>query len=117
MLFGGLEFLVIGALVGGAVAIFWDEITSWFKQLYNSLPESIKQGLQDVTAFIVNCLDGIFNIMNFYSFNHSTRKWTETTKTREIDPSQLPDNIREKLRSQSTIEVTQELKEKLELTN
>lgn len=105
------------ALAAGAVAlaVFWKEIVGWIKRVYEKLPASIKQNLQGAVAFVERIAGVIKNIMNYYSYNEETQKWTETTVSREVDESQIPKHIREKVKVNAKVDITDELQEKLEL--
>lgn len=41
MIFGGLEFLLLGALGVAAVSVFWEDIIGFFKKMYMALPDGI----------------------------------------------------------------------------
>ncbi len=107
-----------GAAVVGAVvlAAFWKEIVAWIEKIYAKLPPSIKENLQGAVAFVERVAGAIKNIMNYYSYNEKTEKWTETVVSREVDENQIPKHIREKLKTQNKADITDELQEKLELT-
>ncbi len=108
---------LLGAAVGVALVAFWDNIVNWFKEIWNELPESVRQDLKSIAAFVVSANEGLFGVLNNYLYNERTKKWTEKTYTREIDPSELPENIRNQLARNSAVDVTDELLEKLKLTN
>lgn len=111
-----LILLGAAAVVGAvALAAFWKEIVGWIKKVYEKLPESIKQNLQGAMAFVERVEGALKNIMNYYSYNEQTQKWTETVVSREVDPSSIPDHIREKIKHSSKVDITDELQEKLEL--
>lgn len=105
------------ALAAGAVAlaVFWKEIVGWIKRVYEKLPASIKQNLQGAVAFVERIAGAIKNIMNYYSYNEETQKWTETTVSREVEPNQVPKHILDRMKTASKVDITDELQEKLEL--
>lgn len=107
----------VAGLVGGAIiATFWKEIVGWIKKVYEKLPPSIKQNLQGAMAFLERIDNVLKNIMNYYSFNEQTQKWTETIVTKEVDDlNSIPEHIRKKLENSRKVDITDELQEKLEL--
>ncbi len=106
----------VGALVGGAIiAAFWKEIVGWIKKVVDKLPPSVRQNLQGAMAFVEKVAGALKNIMNYYSFNEETQKWTETVVSREVDESSIPEHIREKVKLSAKVDITDELQEKLEL--
>lgn len=114
-----IPFILLGAaLAGGAIvlAVFWKEIVSWVKRVMDRLPDSVKKNLEGVTAFVEKLKGVVKNIMNYYSYDQKTEKWTETVVSREVDPSQIPKNIREQMERRSKVDISDEFQEKLELT-
>lgn len=114
-----IPFILLGAAALGAVALamYWREIVAWLKRVYEKLPDSVKQNLQGATAFVQKLANTIKNIMNYYSYNEKTEKWTETTVTKEVNENDVPKHIREKMAKNAKVDITDELQEKLELAN
>ena len=115
-----IPLILLGMAAAGAIAlaVFWKEIVAWVKRVIERLPESVKRNLQGATAFVEKVVGVIKNIMNYYSYDGQTKKWTETVVSREVDPSQIPKNIREKMEQGSRkVDISDELQEKLELIN
>jgi hypothetical protein len=88
-----LIWLVGVAAIGAvALAVYWKEIVEW--------------------------LNGVIkNIMNYYSYNEKTQKWTETTVSKEVNENDVPKHIREKMAQTAKVDISDELQEKLELVN
>ena len=114
-----IPFILLGAMALGAVAlaVYWKEIVAWLKRVYDKLPDSIKQNLQGATAFVHKLGGVIKNIMNYYSYNEKTQKWTETTVSKEVNENDVPKHIREKMAQTAKVDISDELQEKLELAN
>jgi phage-related protein len=111
-----LIWLVGVAAIGAvALAVYWKEIVEWLKRVYEKLPDSIKQNLQGATAFVHKLGGVIKNIMNYYSYNEKTQKWTETIVSKEVNENDIPKHIREKMAKTAKVDITDELEEKLEL--
>ena len=98
-----LIWLVGVAAIGAvALAVYWKEIVEWLKRVYEKLPD---------------CINHIKNIMNYYSYNEKTQKWTETTVSKEVNENDVPKHIREKMAQTAKVDISDELQEKLELVN
>jgi hypothetical protein len=110
--------LFLGSIiVGGLIIVYWDNIVIWCKELFQRLPESIKRYVKGIEAFVVAAKEGFFNAIKSYSYKPETKQWTETTNTREVDPCEIPEHIRNKLRNDSVVDITDELVEKLKLSS
>lgn len=113
-----IPVLLLGAaLIGGAVvlAVFWKDIAAWVSRVWEKLPASVKENLQGAKAFVQK-LDATFkNVMNYYSYDQKTQKWTETVVSKEVDQSQIPADILKKFKAKSKIDITDDVQEKLEL--
>lgn len=114
-----IPFILLGAAAVGAVALalYWREIVAWLKRVYEKLPASVKQNLQGATAFVQKLGGVVKNIMNYYSYNEKTEKWTETVVSKEVNESDIPKHIREKIAKTAKVDITDEMQEKLELAN
>lgn len=113
-----IPLLLLGALfVGGAVVLvaFWEEIKKWMANVWETLPDSVKKNLQGVKAFVEKIAKTVSNIINYYSYNKKTQKWTETSVSREVDPSEIPKDILAKMQGKSKVDISDEFKEQLEL--
>jgi tRNA G37 N-methylase Trm5 len=110
-----LIWIAGAALAIGALAIFWKEIKTWIDRVYLKLPPSVKDNLKGLMAFVEKIDSTFKNIMVYYSFREETQKWTETTVSREVDPSTIPKNILQRINSKSKIDITQDLEKELEM--
>lgn len=111
---------LVGVAIGAgavALAVYWKDIVAWLQRVYDKLPDSVKQNLQGATAFVQKLANTIKNIMNYYSYNEKTEKWTETTVTKEVSENDVPKHIRERMAKTAKVDITDELQEKLELAN
>ena len=98
---------LVGVVGGVAIAAYWKEIIGWIEKVYAKLPSNIQQDLQGAMAFIRK-LDDIFtNIMKYYSYSEQTQEWTETTVSQTVDPSKVPDSIKQKMKArQAEVDLT-----------
>lgn len=105
-----LIYLAGAAIVGVAVvAMFWKEIVSWMKRIYEKLPASVKENLKGAMAFVKKIGDTFKNLMVYYSYGEKTQKWTETTVSREVDSGSIPAHILKKLKATEQVDITEEL--------
>ena len=105
--------------IGGVFAVaFWDEIVEWLKKLVADLrrmfSELKKEIAHAVGAFIERIERGLAAIRHKLYYQEEG-EWIEKTTTRKIRESEIPENIRRKIRNYET-EVTDEVEEELELT-
>lgn len=112
-----IPFVLLGAAAVGAVALalYWKELVAWLKRVHDKLPESVKRNLQGATAFVHKLGGVVKNIMNYYSYNEKTEKWTETVVSKEVNESDIPKEIREKMAKTAKVDITDKVQEKLEL--
>lgn len=115
MILGGLEFLILGAVVGGLVVSYWKDIVIWVKETYEKLAPYIKLGMQGMVSYIEKMSTNFKNIVNYYSYDEKNCEWTETVMTKTVSEKQIPKEILEKLKSRTKIETTKELKQVLEM--
>lgn len=108
---------IAGGAVGALVATFWKQIVSWFKKAWEKLTEAFKKGFKGVKAFLTKIAGVIKNLAKYYSFNASTKKWQETVVTREVDPSEVPEEFRTELKSSDQIDISDEFTKQLTLAN
>lgn len=108
-----LIWLVAGAITLVTVAVFWKEISVWLKRIYDRLPPSIQENLKGAMAFVERIDTTIKNIMVYYSYREDTQKWTETSVSREVDPSTIPSHILKRMAKTSKIDITDDLQKEL----
>ena len=117
MIFGGLEFLLLGALGVAALSGFWEDIIGFFKKMYMALPDGIKKTLVDVACFIEKKASQFSHKLKTYSYTKEKNKWVETTQTREVSYDQIPESIRNKLNKNHSVDITDDFKQQLELSS
>lgn len=113
-----IPVILLGGVVLGlvAVAAYWKEILAWMKRIWDKLPSSVKDKLQGAVA-LAKKIGNIFkNIMKYYSFDKNTKKWSETVVTKEVNESDIPKHIRDRLRSENEVDISEDLQTKLEMT-
>lgn len=115
-----IPFIALGALfvgvgVGVAIAVYWEELSKWVKTVYELLPGSFKRDLQGFETFVKRAGKVFKNVLNYYSFNQKTQKWSKITEATEVSEDEIPEHIRNKLKHNTEVETTDEFKEELQL--
>ena len=119
MILGGLEFLLLGALIGGAVIVYWDELVNFAKKVFEKLPPVIKNAILGVASYIARVTTEfgtkLQDKVSYFSKDRLTNEWTETIATKTVSESEVPKEILAKLRHHQQVETTDELKNILQL--
>ena len=112
-----VPLLVLGALVGGALAVAnWQEIENWLKEFLPKLQTALKDvGIVDYAAKLFSSVEG--NVMRLVHklYYKENGKWVEKTTVREIDESEVPAWAKEGLTAKEK-DVTERYEKELELT-
>lgn len=113
-----IPVLLLGgvALAGIAIAVYWKEIGAWLKRIWEKLPASVRNNLKGAVALAKRIGNTFKNIMKYYAFDSNTNKWSETVVTKEVNESDIPKHIRERLQSIDEVDISNDLQEKLEMT-
>lgn len=106
----------VALAAGIAIAIYWKEIGAWLKRIWDKLPASVKQNLKGAVALAKRIGNTFKNIMKYYAYDSNTNKWSETVVTKEVNESDIPKHIRERLHSTEEVDISTDLQEKLEMT-
>ena len=112
-----VPLLVLGALVGGALAVAnWQEVENWLKDFLPKLQSVLKQtGIVDYAAKLFSSIEG--NVMRLVHklYYKENGKWIEKTTVREIDESEVPAWAKEGLTAKES-DVTARYEKELELS-
>ena len=112
-----VPLLVLGALVGGALAVAnWQEVENWLKDFLPKLQNALKEtGIVDYAAKLFSSVEG--NVMRLVHklYYKENGKWVEKTTVREIDESEVPAWAKEGLSAKEK-DVTERYEKELELT-
>lgn len=109
LLLGGL------AIAGLALAAYWKDIVNWLNRIWQKLPSSIKDRLQGAVALVRKIGDTFKNVMKYYSYDKTTKKWSETVVTKEVNESDIPEHIRARVSRDNEADISDDLEEKLKL--
>ena len=101
--------LILGAIAtGAAILSFWDDLVNFAKECYYKLKSIVSGILEGFKAFVKWVGGKIQEIIKSYS--RVGKQWQETTTTRVIDESEVPEDIRKRAKArQDEVDVTQEL--------
>lgn len=108
------SLLTVGAVILGVglLATFWNDMVSWLKRAVQKVKEVIGVVSYGFTVFVRKLREGLKEISKHYSKKQN--KWQETIVTKEIDESEVPDEIKAKASMSRDVEITDELEMKLE---
>lgn len=104
---------VTTAAVVGTVAYFWDEITDWIKRAVEKVKTMVSGVIYGCKVLAQKVSEGFKEISRHYSKNGT--QWQETTVTRIIPESEVPDEFLKKVGDIET-DITDEYQEALTLT-
>ncbi len=116
-----LTSLLVGALVGGAVAgvvIFWDEVKNFVAEQLGKINPYWKDRFLDFSTEVERIGNNIkIKVKNFFRSKRNSVIEQTTTKTLSQDEiGELPEHVRHKLYSKSgMIDITADVKQMLEL--
>ena len=102
--------LLLGA-VGLVLATFWDDIVNWLQKAVAAVKRVIQGILHGAKVFIKKAGEAFKEIAKYYSKNGT--QWTETTKTRTVDESEVPEEIRMRAERTNELDITDELEMQL----
>ncbi len=105
---------VTTAAVAGTVAYFWNEITDWIKLAVAKVKTMVSGVIYGCKVLVKKVSEGFKEISKHYSKKGT--QWQETTVTRTVPESEVPDEIRKKVGNIET-DITDEYQEALTLTS
>lgn len=95
----------------GLLATFWNDMVSWLKRAVAKVKEIVGIASYGFTVFVRKIREGLKEISKHYSKKQN--KWQETIVTKEIDESEVPDEIRAKASMSYDTEITDMLQNEL----
>lgn len=106
----GAAILAVGV---GLLAKFWDSITLWLQRAAKAVKNAISGVVYGCTVFVRKLREGLKEISKHYSKKGT--KWEETTVTRQISESEVPEEIRNRASYSQDTDITDECNEQMEL--
>ena len=89
-----LTTLILGVAVGALIAAFWKDIVGWLQRAADAVKNAIGKAAVGVTVAIKKLFNGFKEISRHYS--KTGTQWQETTVTRTVSESEVPEEIRRK---------------------
>jgi uncharacterized protein (UPF0297 family) len=96
--------LIGGAIIGAIVALYWRELLSWMQRAIEKIKQIAKGVLEGAKTFIARMHDGIKNIAKYYSRDMITNEYEETVTKKAVNESDVPEELRAKIRLQMDVE-------------
>ena len=106
---GWITALIIASIAVLATA-FWDEMHQWIQGLIQRIGKTFVEG---VKVFIKKMGEAFVEIVKIWSKNGT--QWYETTETKEVDASEVPEEMKNKAKN-GKVEITKEYEKELELS-
>lgn len=103
------------ALIGAVVYKFWDEIVQFAVKVYNHLPERIRKKIQGFVSTIQKIGKKLLNVIKNYAYDPVEDQWTEHTTEKIVNANDVPEHIRNKVQKSEEVDISEDVKEKLEL--
>ncbi len=113
-----IPLLLIGAAAfaaGVIVSAFWKQIVSFLKSAYDILPDRVKRLFQGSVTLVRKVGKILKNIIKHYSYNPQEDQWREHIVEKKIEANDVPEHIRNALKKQQEVDVSQEAAEQLAL--
>lgn len=106
-----LTTVLFGAIIiSGTIAAFWEDLVDFAKKTLKAL----KLAAEGFKVFIKKVGEFIQEIIRIYR-KLSDNMWEETTKTRRIPESEVPEDIREKTKNnREEVDITTDLELQLD---
>ena len=111
--------LLAALAIGGILVVaFWDDIVDWMKKLVNGLRQmfsELKKKVAHAAGAFIQRVENKLAAIRHKLYYQEQGEWIEETTTRKIKESEIPPNIRRKIRNSET-EVTDEVEDELQLS-
>lgn len=105
----GIAILIGAAIIGsGAIVSYWNNIKDWILRGAKKVAQIVRGVVFGVRIFIKKIQEAFKEISRHYSKDRQGN-WEETTVTRTIDSSEVPQDIREMANKTSETDITKKL--------
>lgn len=111
-----IPWLVAGAIGAVLVASFWDEIVDFLKDVWreikNFIRDAMTMGVEAAGATFIKRIvrKAAMAFINKFYKKKSNGKWEITTKTAEVEESEVPAYIRQQARDNKEVDVTRDVR-------
>ncbi len=110
-------FFALSAVFIMGLRVFWRTIVEWIKKASSRIQEVLGVAVEGTKTFIVMTQDGLKNKSIYYNRNKITKEWEETVYTKKVNESEVPEEIKAKVKAQpigTEVSTTEELRLELE---
>jgi hypothetical protein len=106
--------------VGVLIVANWDDIVNWLKETIPQIISAIRTGGLDggLKVLIYKVMEEGRKLIGFIQrlfYQREDGQWVERTTEREIGEEEVPEDILAKVKEKEKVDITDEVKEKLEL--
>ncbi|MDR1578780.1 MAG: hypothetical protein LBS35_00350 [Synergistaceae bacterium] len=110
--------IAIGIILALSVAAlfihkYWKNIVEWIQKAYKKIKEVFGIEVEGARTFLEKIREGFQSKAKYYNRNKLTKEWEERILIKKVDFSELPDEIKAKIRATEIgeeIQTTEELK-------
>lgn len=105
--------LLAGAVIAGTgiIAAFWNDIVKFLNKAIEKVKQLVEGTVYGAKVFLQKLSDGIKEISRHYSKVGTV--WQETTITRTVSESEVPEEIRNRAKYNQELDITDELEMQL----
>ncbi len=115
-----IPLLLIGVAAfaaGAIVSKFWKQIVGFLKSAYDLLPDRYKRLVQGAVTLVRKVGTVLKNIIKHYSYNPEEDQWREHIVEKKVEANDVPEHIRNALKKQQEVDISDETTEQLALAN
>ena len=98
---------------GVIVSKFLKQIVAFLQKAYYYLPERYKRLFQGAVKLVRKVGKTLVNVIKQYTYDKEEDQWREHIVEKKVDASDVPDHIRNKLKSANEIDISDETAEQL----
>lgn len=106
-----ISWIIIGFVAGALTATFWDEITEWASRALEAILRAIDLAVTVTSNGIVSLVKQsgrIYKKVEVVTRNIHDKVTKKHTKTEEISPYDVPDELEEELERKSKIKLLEQ---------
>lgn len=107
----GTALIMTAVLIG--LAVFWENIVKWLRKLFEKIQQMIRGVIYGAKVFVRKASNKLQEIT--YSYTKTPEgKWQEVQAKKDIEESDLPNDIKKKLNMSAECDITDDLAMQLE---
>lgn len=105
---GGLITAIVIASIVALATAFWDEIHQWIKGILEKIKKNF---VVSTKIFIKKMKEAFVEIVKIWSKQGD--KWYETSETREVSESEVPEEIKNKAKNKA-VDITEDYEREIQ---